>query len=513
MSRTSLSIKNSQIALLFYVIEMFLGFFSRKAFITHIGVEVLGLNTTANNLLQFLNLAELGIGSAVAFVLYKPLAQQDEKAIKEIIQVQGWLYKRIANIILIGAILLMFFFPIIFQKSDLPIWYAYASFGVLLYGALLTYYINFKQIVLSASQKDYKITLNYKSVIIIKNIIQILAISYLSNGYIWWLFLQFIFSTLASINLNRTIKKEYPFLQKLDTKVPLELRKKYDIIIVKVKQLFFHKVSSYILNQTSPLIIYGFTSLTLVAIYGNYMLIVGGVTMLLQAIFNSVAAGVGNLIAQGEKQQIIKVFKELFTSRFLCVCIFIFCIYKLINPFIILWIGEKYLLDNSTLVVILAIMYINLTRSVVDNFIFGYGLFKDIWAPLIESFLNISLSISLGYFWGITGILSGVLISLIIIVLIWKPIFLFKYGIKEQFSIYIKMYIKHLGVCIIAYILTNNILNLINFTPQNFIEWSIYSLITFFSITIVLFSLLYIFTSEMKIFAQRCKSILHFIKK
>ena len=111
MSRTSLSIRNSIVSLSFYAIEMFLGFFSRKIFIDYIGIEVLGLNTTANNLLQFLNLAELGVGSAIAFVLYKPLAQNDSESVKEIVQVQGWIYKRIAIIVAIGAGILMLFFP------------------------------------------------------------------------------------------------------------------------------------------------------------------------------------------------------------------------------------------------------------------------------------------------------------------------------------------------------------------------------------------------------------------
>lgn len=182
MSRTSKGLKNSKVALLFYLLEMVLGFISRTVFINYLGADILGLNTTANNLLQFLNLAELGIGAAVSFSLYKPLADGDERSVSEIISIQGWLYKRIGMIVGAGAIVLMAFFPIFFKKMELPLWYAYASFGVLLYTSLLTYFFNYKQVILSASQQEYKIAYSYKSVMPLKSVAQIFAMAFFPGG-------------------------------------------------------------------------------------------------------------------------------------------------------------------------------------------------------------------------------------------------------------------------------------------------------------------------------------------
>lgn len=488
---------------MFYIIEMVLGFISRTVFIRFIGADVLGLNTTANNLLQFLNLAELGIGTAVAFSLYKPLATDDRQAIREIISIQGWLYRRIAFIVGGGALLLMAFFPIFFKKMELPLWYAYASFGVLLYSALLTYFFNYKQVILTASQQEYKINFSYKSIMLLRNVAQILAIAFLPDGYVWWLILQVTFSTIATISLQHMVNRTFPFLRDVTTHVSKELRQKYSIIITKIKQLFFHKIAGYVLSQTSPIIIYAYANLTLVAIYGNYMLIVLGITMLMQSVFNGVAAGVGDLIAHGDKERTLRVFKEIFTSRFIIATTFCYCLYILVDSFINLWIGPGYLLDTATLLVIIANMYLTLMRTAVDHFISGYGLFADIWAPIAEATLNISLSIILGYFFGITGILSGIMISLIVIVGMWKPYYLFSRGIKEPIWLYIRLYLKHVAVFAAVAYITTIALNGILLEPDNYFKFAINAAITFSMFIFIEWSVLWLIAPETRAFTRR----------
>jgi hypothetical protein len=513
MSRTTKGLKNSKVAMAFYVIDMLLGFFSRKAFIDYVGAEVLGLNTTATNLLQFLNLAELGISSAVAFTLYGPLSRKAHDEVKEIIQVQGWLYRRVATIVIIGAALLMCFFPLIFAKSDLPLWYSYASFGVLLYTSLLTYFFNYRQIALTASQLDYKVSLSYKSVMVAKSLVQILAITYLENGYEWWLIIQVVFGTLATLNLNRCINREFPYLRNLSTNISKDLRRKHSIIITKIKQLFVHRFACFILNQTSPLIIYGYASLTAVAMYGNYMLIVLGISSMLQAVFNGVSAGVGDLIASGDRNRIWAVFKELFTSRFLICTTGCFCLFQLSNSFISLWVGSDMLLPRSTVLVIVVLAYISVFRTVVDNFIFGFGIFADIWAPIAESILNISLSITLGYFFGITGILSGVLISQLLIVVIWKPIYLFTRGLKRPLRQYVGLYLLHIAIFAVSALTVAFVMPMIEMEPTNLLRWAFNALLTFVMFVAIESILLWLFVPSMRAFVSRISSLIHPLKR
>ena len=159
-SRTSKSLKNSSVAMGFFIVQLVLQFFSRKIFLEYLGTEILGLNTTAMNLLQFLNLAELGISAGVSFSLYRPLHDNDRVTINEIVALQGKLYSMVGRFIIVGAVILMCFFPLIFEKITIPLWYAYASFGVLLFSALLGYFVNFRQILLTANQQDIRCSIH-----------------------------------------------------------------------------------------------------------------------------------------------------------------------------------------------------------------------------------------------------------------------------------------------------------------------------------------------------------------
>ena len=459
-SRTAKSLKNSSVALLFYFVNLVLQFYSRKIFLEYLGTEILGLNTTATNLLQFLNLAELGIGTAVGFSLYKPFYDNDTQTINEIVALQGKLYRRIAYIVLAGAAVLMCFFPLIFAKMTLPLWYAYASFSVLLFSALLSYFVNYKQILLSADQKEYKIQYSYKATNLAKVLVQILVIRYFANGYVWWLILEAVFAVIASIALSITVKRTYPFVRKSSLTFK-ELNAKYPNIQTKIKQVFIHKIASFALTQTSPLIIYAFSTLTLVAIYGNYMLIVMGLISLASALSNGLSASVGNLTSEGHLDKVLAVFEELFSLRFYITAVMCFGMFMVAQPFITLWIGADYLLPTSSLTLITVFLFVSISRFTVESFLNAYGYYSDIYAPIVETILNIGLSILLGYYFGLNGILAGVLISLLLVVLIWKPIFLFKIKLKKGLRQYCVSYVTHLfisaAIAWLSYIVANTI--------------------------------------------------------
>lgn len=509
-SRISNSFKNARVALFFYVITLILNFFYRKIFIEHLGVEILGLNTTASNLLQLLNIAELGVGAAISYALYKPLNSRDELQINEIVSVQGYLYKIIGFIILFVGVLFMVLFPWIFQGIQIPLWYTYATFSVLIFASLLSFFVNYQQVVLVSDQNEFKLNYVLQGFKVLKISLQILFISSLYNGYVWWLIIELIFNILTALGIKYMVRREYPWLV-TSTKNGRKLIKKYSEITKKTKQLFSHKIAAFALNQSSPLIIFAYSSLAFVAIYGNYLLIIAGVTSLLAAVFNSTNAGVGNLVADGNKMRTVAVFNELFSIRFFFASIAAVSVYHLSPLFISYWVGEKYMIEDSTLQLMVIIMFINLTRLTVDSFINGFGLFNDIKAPIIETILNLGLSILFGKFYGTNGVLAGVIVSLLVVVKGWKPYFLFSCGFDNKFNSYLRLYVKNLVVGIFAFLLLHFIMINIIIDPSKSIYYFIlYSLILITSYTTILLVGYLLVIKEMKFFLYR---MIGYIKK
>lgn len=501
-SRVAKSVHNIKIALLFYVLNLLIQFVYRKIFLDHLGSEVLGLNTTAQNLLGFLNIAELGIGSAVAYNLYKPLYDKNTEDINAIVSIQGWLYRRIATIVIIGAIVLMFFFPLIFAKADLPLWYPYGAFIALLTSSLLSYFVNYKQIVLSADQKEYKVTTCVQGVKLIKIAIQLLAIYSFENGYLWWIIIEILMAFVTSLILNKTISHEYPWLTTNVSQGNI-LKNKYPEILRKTKQIFFHKIGSFVMGQTSTIIIYAFTSLTMVAIYGNYLLVISGMTLLVNSVFNSMDAGIGNLVAEGDKKKIKSVYWQITVLRIWIASMVCYGLYILSDRFITLWVGSEYILPHSTLIVLIINTFLGLIRN-NDSFINAYGLYSDIWAPIIEATLNLSLSIILGYYLGLPGVLMGVCISLFIVIHCWKPYFLYKFGFKENWTEYALKYIKYFTVITLSFIVCCFFFNkYIVISNASFIDWALYAIIMMAIYCVISFLLFYSSDNSFRKFIKR----------
>ncbi|MBP5210398.1 MAG: sugar transporter [Bacteroidales bacterium] len=489
--RTRKNMRNSIVALLLQVVAMLVGFFARKIFIDYLGTEVLGLNTTATSILNCLNLAELGVWSAIAVTLYKPLYDGDREKVREIVALQGWLYRLIATVIIVGSLIVMLFFPQIFSKSLLPAWYPYATFGALLYSSLLGYFFNYKKNVLYADQKDYKALLCSRSVNLVKLVCQALAVRFMENGYVWWLILEVVFATINTIFVAILVDRNYPYLREPVGPSKL-LRAKYPEVIQKIKFLSVHKLSYFALNQISPIIIYAYTTLTSVALYGNYILLTTNLGNIINAIFAGTEAGVGNMVAEGDKKLILKVFREFFTTKMFIVSTCCICLWILTEPFISVWLGGEYILGKTTLALIIAIFFITNTRTIVDTYLNTYGMFSDIWAPIFEAGVNILLSIILGSIYGINGILAGALISQIAIGFIWKPIFLFKWGLKEPLSYYIKLYAKLLAIIAVSFAAVAFLSGRIGINPsESLLSFLIYAIIVFLLTVCIFGGLLY----------------------
>lgn len=506
MSRTEKSLSNFKYSILFFLLTLILNFYSRKIFLDELGIELVGVNTSVYNIINFLNVAEMGIAISVSYALYKPLIDRDEKSINEIISIFGRFYRIIAQVIIVVGTIILFLLPFIFGGSENNLYYAYVGFIVIGISTIIGYLYSFKHIIISADQKNYVVTKINNICKIVKIILQVCFLLYLPYyKYEVWLLLELLFSIISIFWLNKTVDRLYPYL-KVNLVEAKDYGKKYPYIIIKVKQLFFHKVSAFVLSQSAPLILLYIANVELVGVYSNYQMIVMGITALLGTVFSGMVASVGNLIHDTKNS--LNVYWEILLVEFILVSSMCFIFYFYANFFIDIWIGEQYRLDKWSFILLSSYLFFNLIRQ-SDIFLSAYGLFGDIWAPVVEMILNLTGSIILGKLYGLPGILAGMNISLFFIVFLWKPFYLFNRGFKAPFAPYVIKMMTLIAIAIISSYAIFSIESIkFNYFTNQYIDLMLSATFNYGGFIILQFLVYALFFKEFKSLINRMKNIL-----
>lgn len=506
-TRTAKSLINSSVSMGFYLLTLCISLFSRRIFIGVLGKEISGIRDTLGHFLATLGLAELGVGAAIGYALYKPLHDKDYNLINEIVSLQGWIYRRVATFVTIGAIILVLLFPWIIKDMETGRWVVYATFVVFFWETMMSYLVNYRAIIFGADQRGYRLSLNMQGFSIGKVVLQLLVLYFaedlgIKHPYIYYLVLEVAMSLIRIYVLERMIKKDYPWL-KTDMKDGWALLKKHSEIVTKIKQIFFHKIGSVAFYNISPLVMYAFTSFSILTFYQSYIVLSKHISSILSQMFNSIGAGIGNLVAEGNKKKILKFFWEYASIQNYTATIAAFCFYSFASHLIPLWIGHDpdFILPQSIVILITISIYVNMTRF-LNIYLDAYGLFQDVWAPVLEGILNVGGGLLLGYYfynnyeaWGLVsadyggllGVLIGAQISLVIILFGWQPVFLFHWGFKISVWNFWRNYIKYPLVSfiyIIAAIYTLDWLDLDFSTIPSFLLNAIWPTIVF---TLLLF--------------------------
>ncbi len=508
MSRVKKSLKNAKVGVFFFIASIFVQFFSRKIFLDNLGDEFIGLETTLRSVLGFLNLAELGIGTAIGFTLYKPIFDKDYKEINKIIALLGVLYKRIGYGIIGIGVIVSLFFPLIFANTPFSFALIYFVFYTLLFSSLLSYFANYHLSLLGADQKGYIIQGYFQTLNIIRVILQALVAIYFKDFYLY-ITLELLFSIIYSVVLRKKIKQEYPWLI-INSAQKAQIIKEYPDVIKKIKQVFVHKMGSFVKNGTDNILVFALVNLQSVAFFGNYQLIFTKLGGLVKMTFAGTGSAVGNLIAEDDQQHIKTIFWELMAIQFFIAGFFSLIMYFTMEPFILLWLGETYILAKTTLILMIANFFIFQISSPVERFKNAYGLYSDTWAAAAEAIINLTISYIFGSIWGIDGIILGTLVSLIIIVVIWKPYFLYKNGFKKSAWMYWKGVLPIVIVFCISAFLVNFIVNYVTYdrVTSNLINWVLYASKITFIVTTIYGILLFVFINGFKVFVLRIKDLI-----
>jgi hypothetical protein len=246
----------------------------------------------------------------------------------------------------------------------------------------------------------------------------------------------------------------------------------------------------------------------MVAFYGNYTIITTKIGLLFSSVLGSIEASIGNLVAEGNKQNILKVFWEMMTIRHFVAGFLCFSIYHFIEPFICLWLGSEYILSRNILILIVISIYIGTSRSAVDMFNATHGLFADTWSAWTELFLSITLTLVGGYFWGIAGILSSKIITTSLIGLLWKPYYLFNSGLHLSYATYWKGAVRNYGVSLFSFVMAHFIVTRIEIhATESYFQWILYTCCGVLIYLIINMTATYFLCKGAKNFLLRIKGI------
>ena len=411
--RVHRSVMNIKVGMLFYMLSLVLAFFSRKIFLDCLGAEFIGLTGMLMNIMSFLSVAELGIGTSIVYFLYKPLQEDDHEQISLVMSMLAFLYRCIGLVILAAGIVVSIFFPWWFGSLATGLPLVYFAFYSFLLSAVMGYVFNYRQLLVSANQRQYLVNAYFQSIAILQSITQILLAWYYRNLWLW-VVVGLVFTVIGIIVFNIRIRHLYPWLRISLSEGRRNLRR-YPEVLRKTRQIFVQKIKDFILYRSDELLVGMFVSVVQVAFYGNYTIITSKLNFLVNILSDGMNAGVGNLVAEGNDQNTMKVFWELTAVRFLICGIVVFGLLLFLQPFVSCWFGSQYRLSDIIVYLLIFNIFIFLSRGVVEIYIAAHGLYSDVWAAWTELALNIAV---------------------FFIATFWKPYFLFSRGLKKSTGVY-----------------------------------------------------------------------------
>ena len=416
INRTQNATRNIAFGILLKIIQLVIPFLMRTAMIYLMGVKYLGLNSLFTSVLQVLNLAELGVGSAMVYSMYKPIAEDDNTTICALMKLYRTYYRVIGLVIAIVGCALTPFIPYLI-KSDVPAGINIYILYLLNLGAtVLSYWLfAYKNSILQAHQRTDVVS----KVTLITNTIQYgLQLFVLWAFHNYYLYVIVMLATQALTNIVTAVcaDKLYPQFKPKGNVDKVQVQR----INQRIRDLFTSKIGSIIYDSADTIVISAFLGLTVLAVYQNYFYILNSITGLIAVVFAACTAGIGNSIVVESKEknyQDLNKFTFIITwvAGFCSVCLL--CIYQ---PFMELWVGKDLMLSLSAVVCFVIYFYVRQFNALFNLYKDASGMWhEDRFRPLAAALTNLILNLILVQFIGIYGILLSTVLAIVCVGMPW----------------------------------------------------------------------------------------------
>ena len=433
------------------ILNILMSFLMRTVFVNTLPAEYLGVNGLFTNILMVFSLADLGVGTAIIYSLYKPIAVGDKQKIQALMNMYASAYRTI-GLVIIGMGLAMTPFLDVFVKTDQDIPDLEIIFLLFVLNTASSYFLSYKGTLITAHQKNYIVTNVVYSTSILCYGLQMLMMV-LTKNYVLTLSIQVGTNMLQNIITMIIANHMFPYI-KGKNKMRLKQRERKKVF-QNVRSMVFYRVGQVIINGTDSIVISAMVDIVAAGIYSNYLLLTTTIKNLLQQVFHAITASIGNLSAVESDEKKYQAYNIVYFGNFWMFGFASACFWSLFNPFITLWIGEDMLLSEDVVLLIVLNFYLVGMRNVNITFRDTMGVFKEgRYVPMIAAALNIIISIWLAPSYGILGVFIGTAVSMMASLFWMEPMILFKHGFKRSVWPYFTKYLAYLAVTILCCVVT-----------------------------------------------------------
>lgn len=493
--RTEKSVKNFTISAILSTIVALIGIVKSKMFLTYLGNDLTGIYQLFNQLFSYISLVDSGLTGSLLFSLYKPVSSNNYKQINAILKAGKKFFNIIAFVIIILGILLSLKIDFFISDTNISMLYIQICFVLFIIACAINYFVTCHKLIIEANQNVYIIHIIVYSCTILKAILEIIFI-WIGYSLLPLMILFMITSLLQNVIIYFVSKKMYPYLNYSG--------KEDRSFLKETKNLFIQKVGLIIFNNIDIVLISKFISVGNVVIYTCYTYITNSLLTIFKKISSSTLAGIGNLLVT-EKNKSKNVFYEynsicFFIANAICIPLLL-----VITPFVELFYGKEYSLPFLGTLCVVLILYLKIVEMVLDVFITALGMFSKIKkVVIVQSIINLVLSISVISRFGISGVLLATVVSYLLgEFTLYPKIIKAEFFKKEKLSYYSQSGKLLIGG-VIGFIITKFCMSF--FTVNSLYIWFMYGVGAFiinFIINIIYFKII----KELR-FIERFKELL-----
>lgn len=434
-SRVNKSLKNTVFGMVGIICSLVVSFATKSVFVRLLGAEYNGVNGLFTNILQVLNLAELGFATSIAYALYKPLKAGDERTTAALMSYFAKIYRIIAIVVTVAGCCCIPFLQYLIAEDlselSFTIKQLRGYFAMFLANTVCSYLLAYKRTIITADQNNYLVTNVDNTFNILLNIVQIILLLIYKNFYAY-LATMIAKTVINNLVLHIIASKKYPYLHTYRKEKLSKIEK--SAIFKNVQAAFLHRIGGVIIFSTTSIVISAFVSLVDAGKYSNYILIVNSVNMFINIIFNSVTASIGNLCVDESEERQYDIFKKIRYLAFFAAVFSYVCYIILFNPFIEIWVGGDMVMSMWVVFAISLNAMVGYLRKAVNAFKDAKGMFRNDWyKPLLEAGVGIGLAIGLSYVWGTFGVIIGYTLATIFIAVPVENFVLFRQGLHKPF--------------------------------------------------------------------------------